>query len=53
MAIKGAKNRAITEKSKDVKQKDFMFPGNPPVTVKAKTYKEALEKFEKLQVKTK
>ena len=52
MAIKKAKNKAITEGSKNVTDKAFTFPGsNPPVTVYARNHKDALEKFKKLSTK--
>lgn len=53
MAIKKAKNRAMTGDEGGVKQKSYTFPGNPPVTVQASSTKEALEKYQKLSVNNK
>lgn len=49
MAIKKARNKMMKESNG--LQKEYMFPGNPPVTIEATSHKESLEKFEKLKDK--
>lgn len=48
---KTTRNKQVTGDSQGVKDKEFMFPGNPPVTVTAKNREEAEKKYKQLTSK--